>query len=157
MGLLPAGIIAPNLELPDLAGEARELVPNAAEPVLLAFFKVNCPTCQLALPFLERSHQGSDGRLRVLAVSQDSSDATSRFRKSFGITMPTLIDDDESGYEASNAYGLTHVPSLFLIEPDGRVSWSGDGFARADFARIGERFGADPFLPGEYVPEWKAG
>ena len=43
--------------------------------------------------------------------------------------MPTLLDKEDAGYPVSNAYGLTNVPSLFLVEPDGRISRSQIGRA----------------------------
>lgn len=157
MPLLPAGSAAPHFTLPDVNGEARSLWLQGSQTTLLVFFKVSCPTCQLMLPFVERLHAGANGNLRVQTVSQDNPVSTQRFRRSYDLTVPTLIDDREGGYPASNAYGLTHVPSLFLIEPDGRVSWSDHGFSRLDVTRLGERFGVDLILPGEYVPEWKGG
>ena len=50
---------APQFDLPGLAGD-RTSLPDllVSGPVLLAFFKVTCPTCQLTFPFLERLHRG---------------------------------------------------------------------------------------------------
>jgi peroxiredoxin len=49
----------------------------ASGPVLLAFFKVACPTCQLTLPFIERMFKGvKNGATRMFAVSQDDAEAT---------------------------------------------------------------------------------
>ena len=42
---------------------------NLAAPVLLAFFKINCPTCQLTFPFLQRL--ADRGGPRIVGVSQD--------------------------------------------------------------------------------------
>jgi hypothetical protein len=71
--------------------------------------------------------------------------------------MPTLLDREEAGYPASNRFGITHVPSLFLVEPDGVISLASDGFVKKDLETIGKRAGVKPFGPDENVPEWKAG
>ena len=43
---------------------------------------------------------------------------------------------DDGGYPASNAYGLTMVPTIFLIEPDGSVKVSCMGFRKKDLETI---------------------
>ncbi len=129
-----------------------------AGPVLLAFFKISCPVCQLTLPFLERIHQESAApRLAIYGISQDGPDWTRDFMKRFGITFPVLLDPEKGGYPASNAYGLTTVPTLFLVERDGTVSWFLEGFNKAEIGALARKAGVNPYRPGEYVPEWKAG
>jgi len=127
----------------------------AKGPALLAFFKIGCPVCQFALPFLERMAGSSS--LQIIAISQDDESATTGFRQRFGITFPTLLDQSKEGYPASNAYGLTSVPSLFLVEKTGEIAMASAGFAKRDFESLGQRAGVPPFRPDENVPEWKAG
>jgi peroxiredoxin len=156
---LTEGAHAPDFELEDLDGGRRTLSAiGAGKPVLLAFFKVSCPTCQFTLPFLERLYRERTNReIEMYAISQDDAESTRELYSAFGVAMPTLLDREEEQYPASNAYGLTNVPSLFLIEPDGRISKSLVGFEKKGLEELGRRLGAEPFLPGEYVPEWKAG
>ena len=155
-----AGEHAPDFRLEDLAGGDEKTLGELLKrgPVFLAFFKVSCPTCQYTLPFVERiSRAQASGGASMFAVSQDDAEATREFNQEFGITMPTLLDNAGFGYPASNAYGLSHVPSMFLIERDGNVSWSSIGFVRKDLEALGEKFRAKPFKPGEKVPETKSG
>lgn len=156
---LTAGDRAPDFRLTDLAGGSEKTLGDLlkAGPVFLAFFKVSCPTCQYTLPFLERIHRGAEGATQLFAVSQDDAESTREFHQEFGITMPTLLDGARFGYPASNAYGLSHVPSMFLIERDGAISWSLVGFNRKEFEALGEKLGFRPFKPGERVPEMKSG
>jgi len=49
------------------------------------------------------------------------------------------------------------VPSIFLVEADGTVSWSLVGFHRKELQALGEKLGVNPFRPGEQVPEMKSG
>lgn len=147
---------APAFELKDLAGDRQTLARILEKgPVLLAFFKVSCPVCQLTFPFLERM-SGNDG-MQVIAISQDDAAPTNAFRDRFGVTFPTLLDEAREGYAVSNAFGISSVPSLFLIETDGLVSHSVAGFSKRDLEAIGKRVNVKPFLTDEYVPEFKAG
>lgn len=154
--MLEPGARAPEFELAGLSGGARSLQSLASgSGVVLAFFKVSCPTCQFTLPFLERMNHG--GKIPIYAVSQDDAEPTREFHLEFGITLPTLLDTEERGYPASNGYGISHVPSLFLVEPDGRVSWTSTGFRKRDLEELGHKLGVTPFRRGESVPESKSG
>jgi peroxiredoxin len=145
MGFPGPGAIAPAFD--SLSGFLKK------GPVLLSFYKVSCPTCQLAFPFLERISKGS---LQVVGVSQDSPELTETFNDRFGVTFHTVLDTANAGYPMSNAFGITHVPALFLIEQDGRISYAGGGFNKAEVQSLGERAGVDVFR-GENVPAHKPG
>ncbi len=157
--LLSAGEQAPDFEIDDLSGRRSSLSDLAAgKPILLAFYKVNCPVCQFAFPFLERLYRGrSNQDIAIYAISQDDAESTREFDAEFGITFPTLLDKEEEGYPASNAYGLAHVPSIFLVEPDGKISLSLTGFDKKGLEALGRRLGKEPFAPGEYVPDFRPG
>jgi peroxiredoxin len=92
-----------------------------------------------------------------LAISQDDPNLTARFQKTFGLSLRTLFDREEDGYPVSNAFGITHVPALFLVEPDGTVSLAETGFRKSHLEQIGTRAGVAPFRQEDNVPEWKAG
>lgn len=130
------------VELHDLLREGR---------TLLAFFKTTCPTCMLALPFLDRLSGAA-----VFGVSQDDRARTEEFQREYGFASPSLYDP-AGRYEASNAFGITHVPSMFLIEQDGRVSWSSVGFYRAELDELGRMLGCEVFTPADHVPAMKGG
>ncbi|MDE3197640.1 MAG: TlpA family protein disulfide reductase [Acidobacteriota bacterium] len=151
--MLTAGSQAPDFSLGDwsLSGSLRN------GPVLLVFFKISCPTCQLALPYLQRLNDGAGpGALRIVPISQDNRDGAAQFQRHFGISMPVEIDAAPA-YAASNLYRIHHVPSLFLIEPDGSISMSVHGFSREHLEQLGSRFGARVFQPDENLPAFRPG
>jgi peroxiredoxin len=158
--MLAAGAKAPSFSLTDSSGQPCDLADVLAEgPVLLALYKAGCPVCQMTLPYLDRISQGavSKGALQVLAISQDDPAITTRFQKTFGLTLRTLLDREELGYPVSNAFGITHVPSLFVVETDGTVSLAGAGFRKSELEQIAVRAGVTVFRQEDNVPEWKAG
>jgi peroxiredoxin len=147
---------APAFELEDTQGRVNSLKDLLQDgPVLAAFFKVSCPVCQYTFPFLERLSKSTN--IQVIGISQDKADAAEQFREEYGITFPTLIDPAKRGYAASNDFGITHVPSMFLIQPDGEISMSWSGWSRRDMEALGTIAGVQPFGPKEAVPDWKAG
>jgi peroxiredoxin len=154
--MLKTGDKAPDFTLPDLSGAPQTLTDLISRgPVLLAFYKVTCPTCQFTMPFLERA--SSSGQMAVYGVSQDNSSVTADFLSRYGLNFPTLLDASAQGYLASNAYRLTHVPTMYLVEQDGRISWASSGFVRAELEQLNRRFDAGLFRPGDSLPERKPG
>jgi len=165
MAALTTGTKAPEFELKTLDGKLFSLNGERARgPVVLAFFKVSCPTCQYAFPFLERLYKayGHKG-VTLVGVSQNDAKDTAAFVKAFGITFPLLLDDTDS-YPVSNAYGLTNVPSIFWIAQHGEIEVSSVGWLMADFEEINRRMAeagktapAAVFGQGESVKAFQAG
>lgn len=165
MAALVKGSKAPDFELKTGEGQAFSLSDSlAAGPVVLAFFKVSCPTCQYAFPYLERLYKayGTKG-VSLVGVSQNDAKDTAAFAKQFGVTFPILLDDTNH-YPVSNAYGLTNVPTVFWIDQDGDIGVSSVGWVKADFEEIGRKMveqGKMPataiFKPGEDVRDFRAG
>jgi peroxiredoxin len=163
---IAAGNNAPGFSLKALDGTEYSLEQLTQDGlVVAAFFKISCPVCQYTFPFLERLYKryGGDG-VTFLGISQDDARDTKDFAKEFGVTFPMLLDEKKAGYPASNAYGLTNVPTIFLIETDGTVKVSCLGFDKTDLEAIAtelaERRKIVPsslFLPGESVPAHKPG
>jgi peroxiredoxin len=154
--LLDTGTPAPAFRLATLQGGEATLAALTAESrVLLVFFKISCPVCQLAMPFLERLH--SSGGLAIYGISQNDAEATREFTGYFEVTFPILLDSEDEGYPASNAYGLSSVPTMFLVEPDGLISRVIEGWNRIDMEELGVQAGIGLFREGDNVPAWKAG
>jgi peroxiredoxin len=164
MAALSAGAKAPGFALLNADGKKSNLAEALKKgPVVAAFFKVSCPTCQFTAPFLERLHETYGGENFTLwGISQDDAADTREFCQEFEIQFPALID--ENGYPVSNQYGITNVPTVFLIAPDGTIQESCVGFSKKDLEKIAAaaaRATSTPpalfFKPGEVVPEFKPG
>jgi len=165
MAALAVGKIAPDFSLEGLDGkkfQLREALDRG--PVVLAFFKVSCPTCQYTFPFLERLYQAyRDRNVTLVGVSQNVKKDSATFARQFGVTFPILLDDTHT-YPVSNAYGLTNVPTIFWIAQDSEIEVSSVGWVKSDFEKINrdmaERSKAAPavvFQAGEDVRDFRAG
>ena len=133
-----AGRTAPGFSLRGLDGTPRSLEALQQKgPVVAAFFKISCPVCQFTFPFLQRLYERYAGdNVIFLGISQDDAKATAGFARQYGLTFPMALDEKDKGYPASNAYGLTNVPTIFLIDMDGTVRVASTGFVKDDLERI---------------------
>jgi peroxiredoxin len=165
MPALTSGVHAPDIELSFADGSKFSLGDALKKgPVVAAFFKVSCPVCQMAFPYIQRLYQayGKTGKLTMVSVSQDDAQDTKEFNREFGVTMPALIDS--KGYPVSNAYGLTNVPTIFLISPEGEIERSIVSWSKADMEELNRKLAeisgvkpAELFHKGERVAEFKPG
>ncbi len=165
MPALMAGTAAPDFTLETMDGRKFSLAEARKRgPVVAAFFKISCPVCQYALPFLERIHRSHPREKAVIVgISQDDKASTAAFMREYGITFPVLLDDTRT-YPASNAYGLTNVPTIFYIEPSGEIEITSVGWSRPDIEEINSRIAAVEKVPltpvfrrGEEVSDFRAG
>ena len=164
MSTISAGAVAPLFALGGMNGQNYSLADAIKKgPVLAAFYKISCPVCQFTFPFLERIYEAYSGsNITFWGVSQDDVSGTREFMNEFGVKFPSLID--ANGYKISKQYGLTNVPSIFLIQPDGKVQTATVGFNKHDLEKISSELSkasgkpAQPlFLPGEKVPDYRPG
>jgi peroxiredoxin len=165
MAALPARTKAPDITLPAVDGTTFSMQEALKKgPVLAAFFKISCPVCQYTFPFLERLHKAhGDQKLTIIGVSQDDKRDTEKFLKSYGVTFPTLLDNS-NGYPVSTAYGLTNVPTLFLIASDGEIELTSVGWNKKEVEDVNRRLSElkktptpQLFKPGEDVRDFRAG
>jgi peroxiredoxin len=165
MSALPVGTLAPSFDLPAMDGSKFSLRDALTRsPVLAIFFKISCPVCQYALPYFERIHKTYGGKqVTIVGISQNDKPDTATFLKKYGITFPVLLDDTKT-YPASNAYGLTNVPTAFWISEDGTIEISSVGWVRQDFEDIVSKAvaatGDAPvplFQPKEAIADFRAG
>lgn len=146
------------LQVGDVAPEVPG-VPSGDGPRGLFFYKVTCPTCQMAAPTMARFEQAIPGR--VVGVGQDPVSALSRFTEEFRMGLTSV--EDAPPYAVSDAYAVESVPTLYLVD-EGRVldvvgAWDRDGFNRVA-ASLAERLGAEPLLvsaPDDGLPEFQPG
>jgi peroxiredoxin len=165
MAALTAGTSAPDFNLQTMDGKQFSLRETLTRgPVVAAFFKISCPVCQYTFPFLERIYKAHGGKnVTIVGVSQNEKKDTAAFVKEYGVTFPILLDDTHS-YPASNAYGLTNVPSIFWIGQDGEIQISSVGWDRKEIEEINRKAatvngdGAKPvFSAGEQIADFRAG
>jgi peroxiredoxin/outer membrane lipoprotein-sorting protein len=109
---------APEFTLTDLDGRTVSLSSLKGKHVLIDFWATWCPPCKKALPHIQTLSEGTEG-LVVLTVNAEPVSVARPFIEQYGYTFTTLVDADRN---VSSQYGVTAIPTTFIIAPDGTVA-----------------------------------
>ena len=107
----------PDFELPLLSGGTVTSSELEGNPVILNFWKADCPPCQDEAPALERAWQTyRDDGLQMIGVNVKTTRAnTEAFVNEFGITYPIARDVDS---ELATELGVYGLPQTFFLSSD---------------------------------------
>jgi peroxiredoxin len=137
--LLAQGTTAPAFSLRTPTGERVSLSDFRGKAVLLEFFATWCPHCQAEAPHLRALANSMDKtKYALVSINADSEDAASVFayHRYFALPFPSLLDPGSppgSFHQQGGAgpvtvsYGLQAYPTLYVIDPQGRVFFATDG------------------------------
>jgi redoxin len=119
---------------------------------VVVFFETDCPTCQLALPYLNALSRDS---AQVIGLSQDDEASTREFVRQLKIAYPVEID---RGLKITRAYNPDSVPTFYLLDEDSRVQRTLVGFDKEGLNDLAAALGHAPIaLPDDGAPAFKPG
>lgn len=120
--------------------------PDRRRCVVVAFFRRDSRASRVLVPFIERLHRkGRAAHAEILGVSMDNMRDTIEFAEDYALTFPILLDEDPPG-DVARAWGVTGVPTVFLLDERLRVAQATVGWSKADYAT----------LAGAYVTQARA-
>lgn len=144
--MLAPGDKAPSFALPDADSGAVVDDPWREGRTALVFFKTTCPVCQLVVPkvnaLADSGARTGGGGARVLGIGEDPPAALQSYAKRHGQHIPTL--SESAPYEVSTAFGISTVPTLVLVSPDGIVEDAVAGWDRERWNSLATVAGVAP-------------
>lgn len=115
-----AGRRAPALPSQVLRGPRVDLASLRGKPALVNFWASWCTPCKQETPELERLARALRGRARVVGVDwNDTTANATEFIRQHGLTYPILRDGSS---EVGNRYGLSGLPTTFVLDSRGRIA-----------------------------------
>jgi peroxiredoxin len=125
---------------------------QSGKKALLVFFETDCPTCQLALPYLNALKRDS---VQVIGLSQDDERSTREFVSQLKISYPVELDRE---LKISRAYDPQNVPTFYLLDESGQVQQTLVGFDKKGLNELAAAVGQPAIAaPDDGAPAWKPG
>jgi len=125
--------VAQPFSLPDLDDVTHDLSEYRGRFLLLEFFITRCPDCTAMVPRLQRLREAIPERfLAMVAINnREPVERLRTYAQQHSITYQILRDPTT---EVFWRYNIEHVPTLFLIDPLGRILGTWDYGSEAEEA-----------------------
>jgi cytochrome c biogenesis protein CcmG, thiol:disulfide interchange protein DsbE len=110
---------APALPTQVLRGPKADLASLRGRPALINFWASWCTPCRQEAPALARLARNLRGRARVVGVDwNDTTADANAFIREHHLTYPILRDGSST---VGERFGLTGLPTTFVLDPQGRI------------------------------------
>ncbi len=121
---LKVGDVAPPFEVKTVTGEPLRLADFKGKYVLLDFWATWCGPCVAEIPYLKATYNAfaADSRFAMISLSLDDTvgaPAGYTRRNNMKWVQGYLGQWEES--KVTPLYGVNGIPSIFLIDPDGKI------------------------------------
>lgn len=140
------GLPAPAFSLETPAGSTVSSVDLRGHVVVLAFWATWCTPCRQELPDLQRAYERyQDDRQAIFYAvggpwGGDTIGKEAAFAERMDLTLPLVFDS----HGAANALGVYALPTLVILDGDGRLRLFHDGYAASE--RVGSQIATEVAL-----------
>ncbi len=135
--LLDEDAVAPDFALRTLDGDNFRLSEQRGNVVLLGFWARWCGDCRQSMAALNEIHaKYKTAGLVVWGINVDEREDQARaMAASLALAFPVLLDNNRS---VSGQFNLKAMPTLILIDREGRIRFTHSGFERGQQQLIAE-------------------
>jgi len=117
---LPVGSLAPEFELPDLAGASHKLSEFRGKDLLLLFFNPKCGFCtKMGADLAALSIEGANGSAIPIVVTTGNAEANRKLVVQHGIRCTVLLQEQ---MEVATQYRAQGTPMGYRIDAEGRIA-----------------------------------
>jgi len=116
---------APDFTLVNSAGEAVSLSDFRGQAVILNFWASWCPPCKSEMPYFDAlsDEYEASGEAVFLMINltdggQETIESASQYLDESGYTLNVLFDTEG---DAADKYGVSSIPTTFMIDKDGFI------------------------------------
>ena len=124
--LSPSDGRAPDFVLSDIDGAQVRLDDFRGKVLVVNFWAVWCKPCREEMPSLDRGSRWLErfnGSIITINMG-DSPEMIRRFLEKNPVDLPILLDADA---EISTNWGVTGLPTTFVVDPEGRIAYRAMG------------------------------
>jgi thiol-disulfide isomerase/thioredoxin len=120
---LEPGVVFPDFNEKDLAGEPLSIAQFKGKVVLVDFWATWCGPCVAELPnVLAVYKKYHDKGFEIIGISLDQDEnALKNFMKEKGIVWPQYFDGKGWDSKLGKKYGIKSIPMTFLLDQEGKI------------------------------------
>jgi peroxiredoxin len=129
---------APAFKLADRAGGDMSLSDLKGQVVMINFWASWCGPCRQEFPALDQiysKYKPMGFQMLAINVETEKADAE-RFLGKTPVSFPILFDPDN---KVSGSYGVSAMPTTFLVDRQGRLRWQHRAYKPGDEAKYIEQ------------------
>jgi peroxiredoxin/outer membrane lipoprotein-sorting protein len=127
------GEMAKDFSLQNFKGEPVNLKNLRGKVVLLNFWATWCAPCRIEMPFLDRlQNEFRHKRLVVLGITDEEPELAEAFLARHQISFSNVSDRQQ---EVATLYQVRAIPTVFIINREGKIVYHGIGVSREDAVR----------------------
>jgi thiol-disulfide isomerase/thioredoxin len=120
------GSAAPDWALSDATGKEHKLADYKGKVVVLDFWATWCGPCKAAMPGVQAIHDKYKSKgVAVFGVNCWESADAAKYMKENKYTYGLLLKGDD----VATKYGVSGIPTIYVIGADGKVVYQSTGFA----------------------------
>jgi|WetSurMetagenome_2_1015567.scaffolds.fasta_scaffold467863_2 peroxiredoxin len=90
----------------------------------ISFFSIDCPHCQREIPLFNEAWRRFGDQVEFFAVAFSDELKVGGFSRAHDIRLPVIVDPQAV---TGKAFGVSELPTLFLINQDRTIEWIGTG------------------------------
>lgn len=129
---------APDISLKDMNGATTKLSDLRGKVVVLSFWSAWCVPCKASLSQLQRVYERYESYKTVGFAAMNTSEnitgqkreaAVKKFLADSRLTLPVVYDE---GNTAAQRFGIEGIPSIVVIDKEGKVQFMRAGFKDGD-------------------------
>ena len=125
--------LAPDFNLPKVGGGYVRLSSLRGQIVILDFMATWCGPCETELAHLDEIYNSyGSSQVRILSIDVDSSESESllsNYADDHDIAWDILMDN--SGINNAAGYDVSSIPTLVIVDQDGRIAYRAVGVTQA--------------------------
>ena len=127
------GELAKDFALKDLKGDSVSLKSLRGNVVLLNFWATWCGPCRVEMPLIDRYQKEYRNQgLLVLGITDENPELAMKFLARNQISFASLTDSQQ---EVAVLYQIRAIPTIIVIDRDGRIVYQGIGVSREEALR----------------------
>ena len=119
-------------------GKEVRLADYKGKVILIDFWATWCGPCKMAMPKIQALHEKyRDKAVSVFGVDtweRGAADIAQKYMAQQGYTYGLLLKGDD----LAKAYGISGIPTVVLIGPDGKILFTSVGFADKEEEHLAE-------------------